>query len=244
MSERNFSRRRRGGMRFRPSGGMHQQQQQQHPKRQERAAQEARAEATGEKPVKEGIFDRSRYHKEIERAENIAAGLPPDGPPKTESQAPQRAHPAKREFREPHLDTPAQVKEEGYQPVHVREQPPQGLVETIKAAANKVIKKVHRIIKPVAPNRHKELIINSESLEARVAVLEEGKLEEFTIERATDERLVGSIYKGKVRNLEDGLKAAFVDMGFEKNAFLHYCDIVPSSFDSSAEPVERDTRKL
>src|SRR5207244_2658007 len=92
-------------------------------------------------------------------------------------------------------------------------------------------------------NRHKELIINSESLEARVAVLEEGKLEEFTIERATDERLVGSIYKGKVRILEDGLKAAYVDIGFEKNAFLHYWDIVPSSFDSSVEPVERDTRK-
>src|SRR4029434_5262023 len=82
-----------------------------------------------------------------------------------------------------------------------------------------------------------------ESLEIRVAVLEEGKLEEFNIERTTEERLVGSIFKGKVRNLEDGLKAAFVDIGFEKNAFLHYWDIVPSSFDSSVEIVEREGRR-
>jgi ribonuclease G len=73
-----------------------------------------------------------------------------------------------------------------------------------------------------------------------VAVSEEGRLEEFNIERTTEERLVGSIFKGKVRNLEDGLKAAFVDIGFEKNAFLHYWDIVPSSFDSGVEIVERE----
>ncbi len=62
-------------------------------------------------------------------------------------------------------------------------------------AAQKVIKKVQRLIKPVK-HIHKEVIINAESLETRVAVLEEGKLEEFTIERTTEERLVGSIYKG------------------------------------------------
>src|SRR5438876_3703339 len=157
MSERNFSRRRRGGMRFRPSGGMHHQQQQ-HPRRQERAAQEARAEATGEKPTKEGIYDRSRYQKEIERSENIAAGLPPDGAPKSQETATE-GEAGKKQFREPHLDTPAEVKEETFQPVPVSEPPPQGIVESIKAAANRVIKKVHKIIKPVAPpNRHKELI--------------------------------------------------------------------------------------
>ena len=80
-----------------------------------------------------------------------------------------------------------------------------------------------------------------------MAVSEEGRLEEFTIERTTDERLVGSIFKGKVRNLQDDLKAAFVDIGFEKNAFLHYWDIVPNSFDSGYEvverPAERDRRR-
>ena len=46
-----------------------------------------------------------------------------------------------------------------------------------------------------------------------------------------------------MRNLEDGLKAAFVDIGFEKNAFLHYWDIVPNQFDSGVEIVEREGRK-
>src|SRR5207302_9037853 len=111
-----------------------------------------------------------------------------------------------------------------------------------KVAATNLVKKVQRRIKPVK-KLHKEVIINAENLETRVAVLEEGKLEEFNIERTTEERLVGSIFKGKVRNLEDGLKAAFVDIGFEKNAFLHYWDIVPSNFDSGVEIVERESKR-
>jgi ribonuclease G len=231
MNERNFSRRRRG-MRFRPSGGLGN-----NPKKPDRAAQEARAEAIGEGPT-ENVYDRNRFSKEIDRAENIAAGLPPEGVPVAETPA----EPGKKDFRQPHLDTPAEVKEEVYTPVTISEQKPQGLVETIKAAANRVIQKVQRLIKPVKRS-NKEVIINSESLETRVAVLEEGRLEEFTIERTTEDRLVGSIFKGKVRNLEDGLKAAFVDIGFEKNAFLHYWDIVPSSFDSGVELVEREGKR-
>src|SRR5207247_303411 len=135
-----------------------------------------------------------------------------------------------------------QVQEEQpFQPVTVQEHP-KGLVESLKAAAGNLVKKVQRLIKPVK-KIHKEVIINAETLETRVAVLEEGKLEEFNIERTTEERLVGSIFKGKVRNLEDGLKAAFVDIGFEKNAFLHYWDIVPSTFDSGVEIVERPAER-
>jgi ribonuclease G len=117
-----------------------------------------------------------------------------------------------------------------------------GIVETIKNAATNLVKKVQRLIRP-EKKIHKEVIINAETLETRVAVLEDGKLEEFNIERTTEERLVGSIFKGKVRNLEDGLKAAFVDIGFEKNAFLHYWDIVPNQFDSGVEIVEREGRR-
>jgi len=135
-----------------------------------------------------------------------------------------------------------EIEEKPFEPVALKDAQPQGIVESIKAAANKVIKKVQRLIQPVRKT-HKEVIINSESLETRVAVLEEGRLEEFTIERTTEERLVGSIFKGKVRNLEDGLKAAFVDIGFEKNAFLHYWDIVPNNFDSGVELVEREGKK-
>ena len=87
---------------------------------------------------------------------------------------------------------------------------------------------------------YREIIINSEPLEKRVAVLNEGVLEKFELERAGDDRLVGAIFKGKIQNLEPGLKAAFVDIGMPKNAFLHYWDILPQA-DSSIEMV-RDTR--
>lgn len=221
---KNFSRRRRGGMRFRPS-----------PQAQKKFVEpkpDATAETIG---GNQRVFDKSRQ-SEIERSENVAAGLPPEGAARPEAPAGQ----SKRNFREPNLETPEEVKEE-FKPVDVREQP-KGIVDAIKMAAQKVITKVKRLIKPIK-EVHKEVIINAESLETRVAVLEEGRLEEFTIERTTEERLVGSIYKGRVRNLEDGLKAAFVDIGFEKNAFLHYWDIVPNQFDSGVEIVEREDNR-
>ena len=220
-------------MRFRPSGGLGHTQQ---PQRSDRDAIEARAEAVGNPAATEKVFDH-RHANEIERAENAAAGLPPEGERKdtVEQSADKKAA-----FREPNMDTPAEVQEEkAYQPVRFQESP-KGIVDSLRAAASTLVKKVQRLIKPVK-RVHKEVVINAESLETRVGVVEEGRLEEFTIERTSEERLVGSIFKGKVRNLEDGLKAAFVDIGFEKNAFLHYWDIVPSSFDSGVEIVERPT---
>jgi ribonuclease G len=73
----------------------------------------------------------------------------------------------------------------------------------------------------------REIIINAESLETRVALLENGRLEEFQVEHPTQERIVGGIYKGRVQNLEHDLQAAFVDIGLKKNAFLHYWDMIP-----------------
>ncbi len=236
MSDRKFSSRRRGGQRFRPSGGMQHNQ----PHRPDRAAQDARAEVLGEKVSEEQVFSDARHENEIERAENIAAGLPPEGDAQQEAADDGQDH--KGDFRQPHADVPEEVKEEPFKPVHVPDQRPKGIVESIRAAAAKVINKVKRLIKPIK-RTHKEVVINAESLEIRVAVLEEGKLEEFTIERTNEERLVGSIFKGKVKNLEDGLKAAFVDIGFEKNAFLHYWDIVPSNLDSGVELVERENKR-
>lgn len=86
----------------------------------------------------------------------------------------------------------------------------------------------------------KEIIINAEALENRVAVLEDGQLEEFSIERTRERHIVASIFKGKIKNLEPGLKAAFVDIGFEKNAFLHYWDIIPESLAERVELVEAE----
>ena len=84
---------------------------------------------------------------------------------------------------------------------------------------------------------YRELIINSEPLETRVALLVYGRLDKFEIERDTDNRMVGGIYKGRIKNLDPGLKAAFVDIGYQKNAFLHYWDMLPAAADSSVEVV-------
>ena len=75
----------------------------------------------------------------------------------------------------------------------------------------------------------REIIINVEKLETRVAILENGRLEEFMVEHPEEERLVGSVFKGRVQNLENDLQAAFVDIGLKKNAFLHYWDMTPDA---------------
>jgi ribonuclease G len=218
-------------MRFKPKGGLNPAQQ-----KTDRDAVEARQDVVTEQGGQERLFEK-RHLNEIERAENVAAGLPPEGKPEIAAPA-EHTH-----THEPKAEAVpiAPAAEETFAPVKIPEQP-KGLIETIKDAAQNIVKKVQRLIRP-EKKMHKEVIINAETLETRVAVTEDGKLEEFNIERTTEERLVGSIFKGKVRNLEDGLKAAFVDIGFEKNAFLHYWDIVPNQFDSGVEIVEREGAK-
>ena len=91
---------------------------------------------------------------------------------------------------------------------------------------------------------YKELIINTEALERRVALIENGVLQALDVERLDEERMVGAIFKGKVQNLEPGLKAAFVNIGQEKNAFLHYWDMLPgANNDPSIEIVRENKRK-
>ena len=85
----------------------------------------------------------------------------------------------------------------------------------------------------------REIIVNVEKLETRVAVLENGRLEEYMVEHPEEERLVGSVFKGRVQNLENDLQAAFVDIGLPKNAFLHYWDMTPDAdalLDDDDEP--------
>ena len=85
---------------------------------------------------------------------------------------------------------------------------------------------------------YREVLINSEPLETRVGLLDNGILDKFDIERRQSaQRIVGGIFKGKIKNLDPGLKAAFVDIGLPKNAFLHYWDILPQAADSSVEVV-------
>jgi len=75
----------------------------------------------------------------------------------------------------------------------------------------------------------REILVNVERLETRVAVTENGRLEEFMVEHPEEERLVGSVFKGRVQNLENDLQAAFIDIGLKKNAFLHYWDLTPDA---------------
>ena len=91
---------------------------------------------------------------------------------------------------------------------------------------------------------YRELIINAEPLETRVGLLVDGILDKFDIERRRSaQRIVGGIFKGKIKNLDPGLKAAFVDIGLPRNAFLHYWDILPQAADSSVEIVRVNRSK-
>jgi ribonuclease G len=74
---------------------------------------------------------------------------------------------------------------------------------------------------------NKELIIDAASGDINIALLEDKKLVELTKEKSNLQFAVGDIYLGKVKKLMPGLNAAFVDVGFEKDAFLHYLDLGP-----------------
>jgi len=105
------------------------------------------------------------------------------------------------------------------------------------ARRRKELPLLQRIAKHFSKDRaiYRELVINAETLEKRVALLTNGVLDKFEIEHKGENRMVGSIFKGRVQNLEGGLKAAFVDIGQPKNAFLHYWDMLPAANDSQVE---------
>ena len=77
--------------------------------------------------------------------------------------------------------------------------------------------------KTTEDNLSSEILISSDPWENRVAILEDGELAELYIER--EEKVIGSIYKGKVQNVLPGMGAAFVDIGLGRNAFLYVDDI-------------------
>ncbi len=90
----------------------------------------------------------------------------------------------------------------------------------------------------------KEMLINTvEGRECRIAVLENGTLEELYMERASSASQVGNVYKGRVTNVEPGIQAAFIDFGGQRNGFLHISDLHPQYFPkgerSGLEPVGR-----
>ena len=72
-----------------------------------------------------------------------------------------------------------------------------------------------------------ELIINSSRDKSRIGLLKDKKLVEFHQESDETKFNVGDIYVGKVKKINKSLNAAFIDIGFEKDAFLHYLDLGP-----------------
>src|SRR6476620_11690765 len=66
--------------------------------------------------------------------------------------------------------------------------------------------------------------------ECRIAIVEDGRLEELYVARASQSNLGGAIYKGRIVNLEPSIQAAFVDFGVGRNGFLHISDVEPQYF--------------
>lgn len=81
-----------------------------------------------------------------------------------------------------------------------------------------------------------EILINVTPVETRVAVVENGMLQEVYIERSSKRGIVGNIYKGKVVRVLPGMEAAFVDVGLERAAFIHVSDIATDEDEGDAVP--------
>src|SRR5438067_863509 len=77
----------------------------------------------------------------------------------------------------------------------------------------------------------KEMLINVlQPEECRIAIVEDGVLEELYDERTSQESYVGNIYKGRVVNIEPSIQGAFVDFGIGRNGFLHVSDVEPAYY--------------
>jgi ribonuclease G len=83
----------------------------------------------------------------------------------------------------------------------------------------------------------KEIIVNVDNRETRIAVLDDKQLVELHVER--EQRVVGNLYKAKVENVLQGMDAAFVEIGLERNAFLFVADILPEEDEDGGRPRNR-----
>lgn len=86
----------------------------------------------------------------------------------------------------------------------------------------------------------KEILINSNPQETRIALLEDKRVAEFFFERNSDKGIVGNIYKGKVVRVLPGMQAAFVDIGHERAAFLYAGDYFKSKHNEEIDDEDED----
>ncbi|MBS1178681.1 MAG: cafA, partial [Proteobacteria bacterium] len=90
-----------------------------------------------------------------------------------------------------------------------------------------------------------DILINWAPQETRVAIVENGAVQELHIERALERGLVGNVYLGKVARVLPGMQSAFIDIGLDRAAFLHVADLNPPANGSGARgeaaatPIER-----
>jgi len=78
--------------------------------------------------------------------------------------------------------------------------------------------------------------------ECRIAVINDGHLEELYSERSSSESHIGNIYKGRVTNVEPSIQAAFIDFGLDRNGFLHISDLGPQYFPKGAQRDKKEER--
>lgn len=88
-----------------------------------------------------------------------------------------------------------------------------------------------------------QIIMNINDFEERAALLEDGKLSEIFIQRNQQNRINGNIYKGRVVNILPGMEAAFLDIGLEKNAFLHIRDFFDLNNENKNIKIENRLKK-
>ncbi len=89
-----------------------------------------------------------------------------------------------------------------------------------------------------------DILINWSPQETRVAVVENGAVQELHVERTLERGRVGNIYLGKVTRVLPGMQSAFIDIGFERAAFLHVADLVANMLQRHTEGPARDTPLL
>lgn len=107
-------------------------------------------------------------------------------------------------------------------------------------------KKANGPVQPMAESRlpNREILVSAASDETRVAVVEDGVVVEFYVERPSSQKIAGSIFLGRAMNVLPGMQAAFIDIGEEKNAFLYVDDaLLPPNLDDSDEEIPVSRRK-
>jgi ribonuclease G len=97
----------------------------------------------------------------------------------------------------------------------------------------------------IHPLVSREILVSAAKDETRVALVEDGVVVEFYVERPSSQKIAGSIFLGKVTNVLPGMQAAFIDIGEEKNAFLYVDDAIlpPNLEDTDAAPELKSRRK-